>query len=160
MSGALSHLPSNIIRQLLVDLGVGSLPTDNISNPISIENEPNSPDNVITIYTTTSVLQGRNQNNGEMNEFYGIQIRIRNSDIQNGWIKAKKIQNEIDTVVNRNTVSIADTTGTSTSSYLVHAITRTSGILSIGKEGQESRGGRTDRNLFTINAIVSITETA
>jgi len=157
MSGDLSHFPSEIIRRLLITLSQGSLPTDNLASPIYIENEPDNPDNIISVFTTASVLQGRDQNSGEMNEFYGFQILIRNADLNNGWEKAKQIQNALDSVINRNTVTILDTTGTANSSYLVHSITRTSGILVLGKEG--SGGGRTDRNLFTINAIASIEET-
>jgi len=157
MSGDLSHLPSEIIRRLLITLNQGTLPTDNLASPIFIENDPDSPDNIVSVFTTASVLQGRDQNSGEMNEFFGFQIMIRNADPLNGWEKAKNILDTIDSVVNQDIVSVADTTGTATSSYLVHSITRTSGILSLGKEG--TTGGRTDRNLFTINAIASITET-
>lgn len=155
MSGSLSHMPSDIILQLLVDKGDGTLPSANGIWPVFSTREPDKPDSIITIYDTTSKLEGRDHTSGEMVEHYGIQFRIRAADPNDGWRKANAIKTTIDTNTLRTVVSIADTTGTATSSYRIQAITRTSGILSLGKE----QSGKVKRNIFTINAIAAILET-
>lgn len=156
MSGSLSHSPADIIRELLIDKSVGTDPDAAGDWPVYALNEPNTPDSLITIFNSASVLEGRDQNAGEMNEHFGIQIRIRAADPNDGWRKANAIKTSITTDVLRTIVSIADTTGTATSQYRVQAITLIGGILDLGKvEG----GTRTKRNILTINAIAAILET-
>ncbi len=155
MSGALTNPPSKVVRQLMVDLSLGTLPSAKASWPISISQEmdsPNvpldaSPDAVITVYDTAGRITGRNMIDGVMQEHYGIQIRIRNANYQDAYTKAKAIQNAIDSSVSNAEVTV------SSSVYLVAAITRTSSILSLGKEPTSRR------NLLTINAVVAIRQT-
>jgi hypothetical protein len=51
MSGSLDHFPADIIRQLLIDLGVG-LDVTATDWPAFSQKEPDSPDNVITVFDT------------------------------------------------------------------------------------------------------------
>ena len=59
MSGSLAHLPEDIVRYLLIDLSVGTLPSDVDDWPIYATQEPDKPDNVITVYGTEGNKHGR-----------------------------------------------------------------------------------------------------
>jgi len=79
MPGTLTHSPSDIVRQLLVNLALGVDPTtDETSDwPIYESREPDLPDDCITVYNTADKLQGRTMTDGETQGQEGIQVRIR-----------------------------------------------------------------------------------
>lgn len=154
MSGSLSHSPADVVRKLLIDLGFGTDPDDSDDWPIYIAREPNAPDSVITIYNTAGVKEGRVMIGGEIQEHHGIQIRLRDNDHQNGFIKARELAVALDESVALNSVSLDDIVGTGTSVYKVYAISRTSGPLAAGREPSS------ERNIFTINATVALLQTA
>lgn len=151
MPGALDHSPADIVRRLFVSLSLGTLPSSSQAEgdwPIHAALEPDSPDSVITIYDTEGVTQGRIQIDGEIQEQHGIQVRIRARSHQAGYPKANDIVQAMDKTIYRNTVTIGSDT------YLVHSVTRTGGILSLGKQVPLNK-----LNLFTINALVSVRQT-
>ena len=145
MSGALAHSPADILRYLLIDLGHGTLPSDGALWPIYESQEPNLPDNVITTYNTTNVHQGRVMSDGEVQERYGIQIRVRATTELIAFVKSQAITISLDQDVYLKGVTING------SGYLVHAVSRISGPMSIGKETPDSK-----RDLFTINVTAAI----
>lgn len=154
MSGNLTHSPAQIIRDLLVTLGLGTLPSDSGSWPIYVSNIPDSPDSIITITDTVGTNDGRTHVDGQANEHPGIQIAVRDANHQDGWEKIRAIRVSISETVQRNTVSITDNVGTGTSTYTVYAITKIGGIIALGKDIPTSK-----RNLFTLNATVALRQT-
>lgn len=144
MSGSLTHSPSDVIRYLLIDLGLGTAPSAGQAWPVHVEREPASPDSVLTVYTTQGRTRGRTQRDGIVQEHYGIQIRVRDARPETGHVKANAVACALDTLVKRNTVTIG------AQSYLVEAVTRTGAVLS-GKDAPSS-----NRYLFTVNALASI----
>jgi hypothetical protein len=74
MSGSLDHFPADIIRQLLIDLGVG-LGVTATDWPAFSQKEPDSPDNVITVFDTMGRDLGRTNPDMVRSERYGIQVR-------------------------------------------------------------------------------------
>lgn len=142
MAGQLDHSPDNILRHLLIGLGVGTLPSAQGTWPISASVEPNSPDNVITTYNTTPLIHGRVQH-GETQQHYGAQIRVRAAGHSVGYVKANSITQVLDGVSTQYVT-------VDSSNYLVWA-THHRGILSLGREVDQSR-----RHVFTINLISSI----
>lgn len=145
MAGALTHSPADVIRYLLIDEGLGTLPSVSGSWPVYAANEPDTPDNCITVYHTSNTIHGREMTAGETQEHEGVQIRIRSAGHNTGYVKADTIKRALDTSVSWNTVTISGT------DYLVHAVHRTTGVLSLGKDLTNSR-----RDLFTINAVASL----
>lgn len=142
MSGTLNHSQAEIIRQLLIDLGLGSSAS---AWPVYYSNEPDTPDNCITVYNKVGSVQGRTHDNGETQEHHGVQVRVRSITHSVGYLKARRIAEAFDTQVRLEVVTV------DTDEYLVHAITRNSDVFSIGFESPTSR-----RRLFTVNAVVSI----
>lgn len=145
MSGQLNHSPGVILQQLLIDLLLGTVATDNLAWPVFYSVMPNAPDNAISVHDTTGRMQGRDHNSGEMTEKYGFQVRVRCGSRSTGDTKAQAIGYALDTGVNRTSVTVGSDT------YLVQSITRTTPVLSIGLE-QGSRN-----RLWTLNAVASIT---
>lgn len=148
MSGYLEHPPCRIVRQLLLDLGLVTEPILYADWPVFVTEEPQGPDNVVTLYDTPGIMQGRFQVDGEVQEEYGIQIRVRSQDYETGYTKAKTLANALDEDVLRESVTVDNT------EYLVHAASRTSGgILALGRDEANAH-----RRLFTINYLFAVTQ--
>lgn len=148
MSGTLEHGPADIIGQLLVDLGVASDPTTDTSWPVSVSEDLATPDNAISVFDTQGVEQGSVHNDGEVQEQEGILIRIRARDYPTGFTKAHAIAIQLDQNVSYEPVLLGS------KNYIVHSVNRTGGVIHVGKESPSSK-----RHLFTINAVVALTQT-
>lgn len=144
MSGTLVHSPADIIRRLLIQKSLGAAPPST-SWPIYATNEPDSPDNVVTVYDTDGVGHGRTGPDRERQEHHGIQIRIRSTTPDGGYAKARAIAVACDSAISYDTVVIGAQT------YQVQVVTRTGDVIPLGKEVAASK-----RSLFTINAIVAL----
>lgn len=148
MSGSLTHNPALVIRQVLIDLGLGS---DGGSTwPIYHTNEPDTPDSVITVFDQAGLQQGRTMPDSERQEAHGIQVLVRHPDEETGYAKARAIAIALDGVRQRS-VTITEEAGTGTTDYKVWGIRRTSGVLSLGKDKANDYS-----NLFTVNALVHL----
>lgn len=142
--GELSHSPSRIITQLLINLSIGSDPEDDDDWPIYYSRMPDGTDNCIAVYDTTPQNDAKAMTDGEVFEHFGIQIRLRHTSYDSGF---DKIRNEIGLLldaVKRSTVTIG------TTSYRVGSVTKRSGPFPIGNDP------KTGRLLFTMNAVTTI----
>ena len=150
MSGSLSHSQAKVVQYLLFDLSAASCsdPRDNTSWPVFAHNEPNSPDNCVTVYDTQGVHQGKTQFDGEVQERHGIQIRVRAMNGATGRAKARQIAVALDPL-KQKTVSV-EAEGT----YVICSFTRTSDVISLGKEPG------TDRSIFTVNFTLGLRQTS
>lgn len=150
MPDSLLHSPADIIRQLLVDLGLGN---DSNSNtwPTFVGSEPGSPDNVLTVFNTAGRDQGRHMIDGTRQTFPGVQIRVRSALPAVGYSKAGTIADALDASVYNRTVNVETINGVAAASYTVHALSRTTDVLDIGKDVPNSR-----RSIYTINATVTL----
>lgn len=142
---SLSHSPAQIIARLLATLGVGVTGGTVGDWPIYVSDEPNSPDNAITLYDTSGQNDGRSMIDGEVQEHPGVEVRIRSSTHEIGFAKAAVIAEILAMTIYQNTVVI------STNQYLVHSITRKGTINYLGRENPTSK-----RQLFTINCLAAI----
>jgi len=145
MPGILYHSAARIVQQLLIDLG---LATDydgaDSAWPSFLGVEPPTPNNVLTLFDTEGRIQGRLMNDGEVQDKPGVQIRIRNESVVDGYVKGRAILNGLDTGVERTSVIVDE------DQYTVQSLTRTTDVLSLGLERGTGR-----RWLHTINYVVS-----
>jgi hypothetical protein len=139
----MDHSHADISRYLLIDLDLGTVPTDEGAWPIFADREPESPDDCITVYNTQGLDEGRDMISGELFGHQGIQVRVRAAVQQTGWAKATAIQKAMAESVLRTAVSI------SSSDYLVQCFAKIGDVLNLGKHPTSNR------YLFTINAVVS-----
>lgn len=149
MSGSLDHKPSQIIRQLLIDLGEGTDPADNGDWPIYSTTRVDSPDDIIAVRGSASEKQGRDMNDGEVKERYLVQIIVRGANDTSMYDKASSVAIALDKSVRLTTVTLGST------NYLVHAASRRSGPIALGRES-ETRG----RVLCSLNYSISIAQQA
>jgi len=143
----MTHSPEDIIKQLLIDLSLGTTPADAGSWPIYSLQEPNTDDNLIVVYGTEGRLHGRNSVTSKMAEHYGIQIAIRSNSPTAGHTKANAVAVAIDQTASLNAVTITS------SVYVIHSVNRVSGPINAGTEPDSKR------YLTTINALTSIRQT-
>lgn len=142
----MTNSPAEILRAYLVAAGLAQLPTSpNPTWPAFVGNFAPTPDQAMCVYDTSGRLEGRIQATGETIEKTGWQVRARAVAYQTGWQKLDLIRTNFVTV-QRDIVNIG------VKSYLVHAITITSPIISLGQEE-----GKT-RTSFTLNGLLTITE--
>jgi hypothetical protein len=149
MPGSLVHSPADILRYLLIAKGVGVTPVANPSNtawPIYAHNEPDGPDNCITVFDVQGKKSGRTMVDGEVQEHHGFQVRIRSSLSTDGYTKARSIAIVMDEQVYQEPISV------SSSHYCVHSITRTSDVIPLGKEATTP----SKRSICVINGIIML----
>jgi len=149
----LTNAPADVLAQALIDAGGGSSPGG--SWPIFVWQEVDSPDNCITLYDTVGTVQGRIQSGGEVIEHPGVQIKVRSSSSALANEKIRHLQYIVDEVIRQTIVHVSDPVGTGTevSSYLIHAVSRSGTILSLGKEVSATK-----RTIFTLNVTISLTQ--
>lgn len=149
MTGALNHPPGKIIQKLLIDLGHGTaLSAAGATTgtwPVYYGTLPDSPDNAICVTDTEPMQHGRDMAVGQRCEHPGFQVLVRCDNIVSGYIKAQDIAVALDKDVYQETVLLDGNT------YSVQAVTRTSGVFSIGLEI-----GSTRRRLYSVNATASL----
>ena len=149
MAGLLFHSPADIARWLLVQLGQGTDPTVTPLGawPAYESVEPNAPDNCITCYDTTESSDGRVMIDGERQQHYGIQVRVRSATAKLGYAKAIALAIALDGVVG---IGVTGTTLVP-NSYLVPEVSVRGGVLYIGLDNPTTK-----RTLHTVNAILPI----
>lgn len=143
----LSHSPADIVRRLLILLGAGVSPSNGAVWPIYASSEPGAPDDVVTVYDTAGVEDGRAMTDGELFRHFGFQVRVRSIDHPSGWSKASEVQD----LLARSTYDLVVTMPDDTR-YLVHCVSHIGEVIALGKEVPSSK-----RNLFTVNATVTLT---
>ncbi len=144
----MSAAPADVLRQLLIDLGLG-VEAGN-TWPIFVgflnDEDQNIPANALCVYDTSGKLDGRIMQTGEQVEHPGIQIRIRSLEYPVGFEKAKNITLALDAVRHVLVTVGADL-------YLIQNVSRAGAIIPLGVESTEQR-----RFHFTVNAMLTLTE--
>lgn len=148
MANDFESSPADVLAALLVSAGLGTDPSDDGGWPVFATSEPDSPDEVITVYDTTGKSDGRLHVTGESTAHFGFQIRVRSLLPADGWLKADSIRNWLALGVYQDNVTLGS------KNYLVHAATNIGQVLSLGKEVPASR-----RSLFTLNGYIVLRQT-
>jgi hypothetical protein len=110
--------------------------------PTRLNAMPQEPDNCVSIYDTSGILDGRLMD-GENIEHYGIQVRFRGNDYESTWNKINQINKVLEILTNYSLVI-------NTKTYIIMNISKTSPVVNLGQETD----GR--RWLFTINYLMTI----
>lgn len=137
----MNHTPSQIVRQLLIDLNVG---TASGTWPIYYENMPDAPDNCVAVFDTEPVDVRRDHVTGETALIRGIQVMVRAVDVRTAYLKCKDVNKAFDEDVYRDEVTLDE------SIYRVQAISRLSAEIPVGADGA------TKRRLYSTNARLSV----
>jgi hypothetical protein len=141
------YSPSDIVRQLLVDLGHVAVGIEEAWSGF-VGFLPASPDSALCFYDTAGVLNGRLMKTGEQIEHRGIQITVRGASYTETWWKAESIARALDAVKGSSVAMDSE------SIYILHNVSRSGAILPVGVEEEGDRR----RHLFTVNATVTVTK--
>lgn len=146
----LDHSPAEIVRQLLIDLGLAVDPEftgDQYTGdpwPAFYSAEPPKPDELIVVVDVAGSSQGR-LFTGELTGHAGVQVTVRSSTHGDGWVKADRIRANFAENVRNQSVAVGG------ASYLVKAMVDIRPILTVGKEIGAGR-----RSIFTVDAKVDV----
>lgn len=144
----MTHSPADVLRNLLVALGHGTLPSADGSWPISVAQEQDSPDDAMTLYDETGRKDGRAMTSGAVYEHHGVQLQLRAASFTTGQTKVDAVVTALDQDVESAGVTVDDST------YVVYAVSRPGTTNYLGHE-PESR-----RHLWTVSYLASIRQTA
>jgi hypothetical protein len=141
---------AEVIRALIIHLGQGTIPptdalADNTVWPAFASNEPDFPDNCLTVFDTPSQYDARLMPTGEQVMHYGFRVRIRSTDHQTGYVKAKAIFQAFCLNVGGKNGHALVTTIPDGNVYAVNCITNPRGPIPQGKDAS-----RTKRSIFVV----------
>jgi hypothetical protein len=153
----LEHAPAEVVRGLLIQLGIASNGVEYAPWPVFVENEPDQPDNCITVEDMPGVLDGRLHPTGEVQEHNGILIRVRGArditgtDLKDGYQIARR---RIDLICEALDQSVRSTQVTlDSATYIVYSANRISSVDSLGR----TRANR-ERSIFTVEYQFTIAQ--
>jgi Bacteriophage minor capsid protein len=134
--------PADVVRQLLIDAGIGAEPGGaSVVWPVYAKKEPSMPDDCITVFNGPGTDDGRTHVDGVMQGLYTFQFRIRSADADDGWLKATEIMDHISSNVLRQRITVNG------ESWFVQCFSQIGNVIDIGDEAPNSA-----RRLHTLNA--------
>lgn len=143
MSGQLAHTPADIIRRVLIELGIGADPPA-VPWPVYSPTLPSTPDNCMATKNTTPVDGGRDMVTSDRQEAHGVQLTVRATTEAVGYAKAQAAGLAMDKQMNGYAITIDAAT------YHVFTVEKAGGVLPLGKEQNSSRF------LYTVNCLVYV----
>lgn len=150
MNDLLYHTAQRIVVELLIDLGLSqAYNTTGASWPTYYNNEPDEPDQCITVYSTQGTSDGRLMSDGEVQEHYGILMQFRSTDADTNELKARAVATGLDSFTPRTIVTISPHT------YQVINMSRSGNINYLGRDRENK-----NRFLHTINYLATIVRTS
>jgi hypothetical protein len=150
MADLLLHSAAQVVQQLLVDLGLGNLPVTTPTQPewpVHHNNEPGSPNNVMTVTDTTPV-EGRRDSFGNREIRRGVQIMVRGGTHSQGFPRAEAVADALDSLVHPRSVTV--TYVAPAQQYCVSGVKVVGRVLRLGKVGNESR------EKYSINVLIKV----
>jgi len=145
---SLEHSPSQILRQLLIDLALAG--ADGEAWPAYATVLPDTPDACIAVIDTAGMSRGRFSVGGEYQDNPGIQIIVRSSNFQASWSKSSAIKSAL-SAVHLTAVAVTDPAeyGTSSVGYVVYNVSLKSGPLPLNDPDSE-------RKLVSLNFMATL----
>ena len=150
----LTHSPADVIRWLLISLGLGVDPnsTPPLAWPVYATGEPSALDNIIRCHDTEGQLDGKTMPDAEVCQHFGVQVMVRSSSHPIGWAKINAIVTLLDKVSQADvTVPVIPAPANLPSKrYLVWSVSRKA-IIPLGKGSPNDK-----QNRFTVNLLVPV----
>lgn len=145
MTGKLSHRPSQMIQQLLINNGFGTDPSTNSSWPVFYAREPDRNDNQITVLDRAGITGPRLGLPSIRHVHRGLQILIRGLPEQTAYDKNEQVTEYLDQTLYDEILTI------DSSSYRIYTVTRVGDTQPLGVEPELSK-----RFIFSTNLLVAL----
>lgn len=143
----MDNSPAEIIAACLISKGVFNTPSKTSTFPLFVSHLPSAKD--VMQAAAISDIEGLTEMrfmSGVLVVHPGLQIRVRSSDYNTAFKKMELISSSLSSVI-KEEVAIGDT-----AIYIIHNVSQTSSIISMGIEPD------TRLYLFSINFITTITQ--
>lgn len=141
MAQTLTHQPSQIVRQLLIDLGLG---TNGGTWPVYYGKTPDLPDSLLVVNDIEPQLDGQLMPSGAVVQHRGIQIMVRAALDADAWLRADALITDLAGVLRRVIV-------VSGTNYMLQKLANIRGPIRLGMEREA-----THRHLYTINMLAAV----
>lgn len=139
------------MQYALIALGLGTLPTDDGAWPVFHNNRPDEPDDLIRVGGTAGRKLARIMLDGFVEEAHGIQIMVRSAALEDGSGKAEAVMLALDALTRYQVTVDTSELGNDPHTYLIHVVTRSTGVIPVGKEMPASK-----RHLHSLNVLAQI----
>jgi hypothetical protein len=159
----LDHTPAEVIRTALVQLELGSYGIAYRDWPVFSEMEPDKPDNLITVYDIDGIKNAREMPTGEVQEHYGVRIRVRAArDLVNGIEisgarvcrnKVNDVMRALDQSIWNYPIAVLNDIGSGTTDYTLHSANRNGTVVRLGRMRNNS-----ERYIYTVDYLVALTQ--
>lgn len=137
---------AEVLRELLIEQGLGTLPTLAQAWPIYVSFLPDEKDNALCIYDVAGRLDGRLMATGEQIEHKGFQVMVRGTTYTEVWEKVQAVALAFD-AIEGSAVAVD-----SANAYTLNNVSRSGCPVSLGLEEVGDRR----RYVFTINGVVTM----
>jgi hypothetical protein len=139
-AGLLTHSAADVAAQALIDLGLG-VEVDGSSTAwqVSVDIEPDSPDEVLVVKTTTGRTQGSSMITGIIERSFGVQVLIRSRLSNVGAQKAESIRDAMETRVYGMDVTVPAADGVPAGTYRINDFDSVGDVLPLGLEEGSNR---------------------
>ena len=142
--------PAMIVARYIIEaLETMTDPSDDDSWPLYIGSSPdgdNVETNIGVMYDTVGIKDGRLMV-GSVIQHFGIQLRIRSRDYEDGYEKIESVASDLDAI-------LYETIEINTEEYRIENLSRTSAIIALGLEQNTTKR----RFLFTVNFLATLKE--
>jgi hypothetical protein len=149
MSNLVQHSAADVLAQLLITDG---LTPDPVTNPqddwvVRVSGEPSSPDRCVTVKDTDGSDDGRTMTDGELQQHYGFQIRLRGRTYKETMAKAAAVREYLSKSLKRRLVALDGV------QYFVWCAAKIGRILTLQKDTPQTK-----RSIVTLNALLAAVE--
>lgn len=147
----LLNSPSSVAAEYITSvLQLLTEPNTKEAWPLYIGHMPdnkNVRDDAGSIKDSPGTLDGKDMRSGEVYQHFGLQIRIRSTDYEEGWIKVANVAAGLDGIQSGTSIIVNGTT------YSFWNFSRTSTVIDLGREETGKR-----RERFAVNFVLAIRE--
>jgi hypothetical protein len=145
--GLIQHAPSDVIRWAIIHFGDGTDPTLSPLQawPVYDDIEPPTPDNCVSVFSTTPEPGQRNMVSGDYPFHYGFMVRVRAQTSSGALLKIKTIETRLSQQLYDQVITIGGV------NYVIHSVSIKSGPLRSGLDSPSTK-----RSIYTLNCTAYI----
>lgn len=151
----LTHSPADVMRWLLVRLGLGTDHRLGGTWPVYVGGESEKPVNMITVYDTVGTDDGSVMVGGELQGHYGFMVRVRSEYHSLGWTKANAIRANLAENCYDLVVNVPAYRATPAGVYVVGNCANIGSVMALGLNVPNEKSW-----LFTVNGVVNLDQSS
>ncbi len=141
---------AHVVRDYLVQIGLGTLPSLEATWPIFVGKSQDKPDNMVLLSNTMGMMNGRDLRSGKTHEHFGLSMLVRSTEETIGYKRADLLCKVFDAIF-RQVVTVDSVR------YMIQSISRRTQIVPLGSAREEKELAE-KRILHSANLLVAVTD--